>query len=60
MEKRLCKSRNDAMLAGVCSGLGGYLGLDATLIRLLLVIFCMIGGSGILLYIIMAIIMPDE
>lgn len=60
MKKKLCKSRNDAMLSGVCSGIGIYLGLDATVVRLLWVLFCMMGGSGIFLYIIMAIIMPDE
>ena len=44
---------------GVCAGIGEYLGIDATVVRLLWVIFSMLGGSGILAYIIAAIIIPE-
>lgn len=45
------------MIFGVCGGLAEYLGLDATIVRLALVAFTFFGGSGLLLYIILAIIM---
>ena len=59
MKKRLCKSADDKMLAGVCGGIAEYLNLDPTLIRLARVIFCAMGGAGIPAYIVAAIIMPE-
>ena len=58
MEKRLYKSSTDKKLDGVCAGVAEYLNVDPTLIRLAWVIFTFFGGSGILAYIIAAIIMP--
>lgn len=58
MEKRLV--RKDKKIFGVCGGLGEYFGLDPTLIRILFVISVLIFGTGLLLYIILAIVMPDE
>ena len=58
MNKRLYKS-NDKMLCGVCGGIAEYFNLDPTLVRLGLVIFSLAGGSGVLAYIIAAIIIPD-
>lgn len=58
--KRLLKSNQDRFICGVCGGIGRYFGLDATLIRLAWVIFAIAGGSGILAYIIAAIIIPSE
>lgn len=60
MEKKLYRSRTDKKLAGVCGGLGQYFGIDATLVRLAFVIFCLMGGSGILVYIICALVMKEE
>ena len=60
MEKKLYKSTKDKKLCGVCAGLAKYFSLDATIVRLALVAFCLLGGSGILAYIICAIVMPDE
>lgn len=60
MEKRLYKSEKDKMLCGVCSGIAKYFDLDPTVVRLALVAFCLLGGSGILAYIIAMIIIPDE
>lgn len=57
MEKTLRKSREDSMVLGVCGGIAEYLNLDATLVRIALVAFTFFGGSGLLLYIILAIIM---
>lgn len=57
--KRLYRSRENKMLCGVCGGIGEYFNVDATLIRLLFVLFgCT--GSGIVAYIIAAIIIPDK
>jgi phage shock protein C len=57
--KRLTKSRNNRMICGVCGGIAEYFGVDPTVIRLLLAVFCLAGGSGILAYIIAAIVMPE-
>ncbi|WP_048137889.1 MULTISPECIES: PspC domain-containing protein [unclassified Methanosarcina] len=60
MEKRLTKSKSDRMLFGVCSGLGKYFGIDPTFVRLVFVLLALIDGIGIVIYIILAIIMPSE
>ena len=58
-KKRLYRSRNSRMLCGVCGGIGEYLNIDPTLIRLLAVLLgC--SGTGIIVYIIAAIIIPDS
>ena len=58
MEKRLYKSNENKMLDGVCGGIAEYFNVDPTLIRLAWVVFCALGGSGIIAYIIAAIIIP--
>ena len=58
MEKRLYKSRTDKKLDGVCGGIAEYFNIDSTLIRLAWILFVCLGGSGILAYIIAAIVMP--
>ena len=58
-EKRLYRSRENRMLCGVCAGIAEYFNIDPTLIRLLFVLFGL-SGSGILAYIIAAIIIPDS
>jgi phage shock protein C len=60
MEKRLYKSNTNKMLCGVCGGIAEYFNIDPTLVRLGWVIFSLAGGSGVLAYIIAAIIIPDE
>jgi phage shock protein PspC (stress-responsive transcriptional regulator) len=59
-KKRLYRSRNERMLAGVCGGIGEYFDIDPTVIRILFVLFALVIGGGILLYIILLIIMPLE
>jgi phage shock protein PspC (stress-responsive transcriptional regulator) len=59
MEKRLYRSRTDRMLFGVCGGLGKYLGIDPTIVRVVFVLLAFT-GFGILAYIILAIIAPVE
>ncbi|MPN13684.1 hypothetical protein SDC9_161007 [bioreactor metagenome] len=58
-KKRLTRSKTDRMIFGVCSGLGEYFGIDPTIVRLIFVLLAF-EGIGILLYIIMAIVMPQE
>ena len=55
--KRLYRSEQDKMLLGVCGGIGEYLDVDPTLIRLLLAVFACT-GTGIVAYIVAAIIIP--
>jgi len=57
--KRLVKS-SDRRLLGVCGGIADYFDLDPNIIRLLWVIFSLLGGSGVLAYIIAALIMPSK
>jgi len=59
--KQLTRSRSNRMVAGVCAGLGDYLGIDPTVIRLLFVLgFFTMHGALVLAYIIMAIVTPEE
>ncbi|MGN0963189.1 MAG: PspC domain-containing protein [Clostridia bacterium] len=60
MNKRLYKSADNKLLAGVCGGVAEYFGIDPTLVRLGWVLFCALGGSGFLAYIIAAIIIPEQ
>lgn len=58
MEKRLQRSRTEKMIGGVCGGLAEYFNVDPTIVRILWVIISLLGGAGILLYIILWVIMP--
>lgn len=59
--KRLYRSRDNRMIAGVCGGLGEYFNIDPTLIRLLFVAAVFFGiGGGALAYLIMMILVPEE
>ena len=58
MEKRLYKSNENKMLDGVCGGIAEDFDVDPTLVRLAWVVFSALGGSGIIAYIIAAIIIP--
>ena len=57
--KKLYKSPANRMLCGVCGGIAEYFNIDPTLVRLVWVIITLMGGAGILAYIIAAIIIPD-
>lgn len=59
-EKRLYRSRDDRVLAGVCSGLGKYLDVDPVIIRLIWAATILLAGAGFFLYIIAWIIIPEE
>ena len=58
--RKLYRSRTDRKLAGVCGGLAQYFNLDATLMRVLFVVLAVLGGSGLVLYLAMWIIVPNE
>jgi len=58
--KRIYRSRTNRVLAGVCQGLGEYLNIDPTLVRLAWAVLFLFGGAGLLAYIIAWIIIPEE
>ena len=60
IEKKLYRSESDRILAGVCGGLGEYLDIDPVVIRLIWAVFTCLAGTGILLYILACIIIPNE
>jgi len=60
MERRLYRSRNNRMIAGVCGGLAAYFNIDPTIVRLIAVLSIFLHGFGILAYIILAIVVPLE
>jgi phage shock protein PspC (stress-responsive transcriptional regulator) len=58
--KTLTRSKSNRMIAGVCAGLGDYLNIDPTIIRLLFVLgFFTFHGAIVLIYLIMAIVTPE-
>ena len=58
--KELHRSTKDRKLAGICGGIGEYFELDPTIIRVLFVVFSVFLGGGILAYIILWLVMPQE
>jgi phage shock protein C len=58
--RKLYRSRKNRQLAGVCGGLVEYFNTDVTLIRVLFVVFAVLGGPGLLAYILLWIIVPEE
>ncbi len=58
--KKLYRSRKSRVIAGICGGIGEYFNVDPTLIRLLWVVFTLMGGSGIIAYIICWIVIPER
>ena len=59
-QKRLYKSSTNRVLCGVCGGIGEYFNVDPTVIRLIFLLFVFGVGSGLLAYIVAAIIMPEQ
>jgi phage shock protein C len=58
--KRLLRSRQNRRLAGVCGGIADYFGWDPTLVRAGWVVLTLLGGSGVLLYLILWLVVPDQ
>ena len=57
--RKLYRSREHRMLAGVCGGLAEYFNVVATLIRVLFLVLAVFGGSGLVIYVVMWLIVPD-
>ena len=60
MEKRIYRPREGKVLVGVCAGIANYFNIDPVLVRLGWIIFCCLGGSGILAYLVAAVLIPEE
>jgi phage shock protein C len=58
--RKLYRSRSDRRLVGVCGGLAQFFGLDPTLIRVLFVVLAVLGGSGIVVYLAMWVMVPNQ
>jgi len=58
--KTLRRSRSSRILTGVCGGIGEFLRVDPNLIRLAFAVFTLLGGSGVLLYLIAWLVIPEE
>lgn len=59
-EKRLTRVEDGRMIAGVCTGLAQYLGVDVTVVRLIFALLAVFAAGGVLLYLILWLIMPME
>ena len=57
MQKKLYRSATDKKLGGVCAGIAEYLDVDPTVIRLAWALFTLLGGAGVLAYIIALLVM---
>jgi phage shock protein C len=58
--RKLYRSRDDRIISGVCGGLGEFFGIDPTLIRIIFILLLIFGGSGLIIYLVMWLIVPDE
>lgn len=58
--KKLYRSQDQRILGGVCGGLGEYFNIDPIIVRLIFVAFALVGGGGLLLYLIMWLVIPQE
>ena len=58
--RKLYRSRKDRIICGVCGGLGEYLGVDPTIVRLLWILFSLAYGAGIIAYILACIVIPEK
>lgn len=59
-QKRLYRSNEDRMFAGVCGGIGDYLEVDPTLVRLVFVALTLLGGPGIIIYLVLMFVVPEQ
>ena len=60
MNKKLYRSNSDKMIGGVAGGLAEYFDIDSTLMRVIFVIITLLGGSGVIAYIILWIVIPER
>ena len=60
LSKRLYLSRRENSIAGVCGGIAEWLEIDPTIVRLIFVALAVAGGPGLLIYIVLWIVIPEE
>ena len=60
VSKKLYRSKNNRRVAGVCGGIAEYFDIDPTLVRLLALLFILLGGAGVITYLIAWIIIPEK
>lgn len=60
MTEKLFRSRTDKMIGGVCGGIGDYFSIDPTIIRIIWALFSILGGAGIIVYLICWMIIPKK
>lgn len=60
MDRKLYRSRTDYMIGGVCGGLAEYLGIDSTVVRIIMALATFVGGMSLLVYLLMWLIIPEE
>lgn len=58
--KRLYRSRINKILAGICGGIGEYLNIDPTIVRVLWILFSLMGGSGVIAYLLCLFVIPQD
>lgn len=58
--KKLVRKTDGRMIAGVAAGIADFFGIDVTLVRVLIVVTAVMGGFGLVLYIVMWILVPEE
>jgi phage shock protein PspC (stress-responsive transcriptional regulator) len=58
--KKLYRSRTDRKIWGICGGLAKYLDMDPTVVRIIAIVSIFISGIGIIAYIVMRIMVPEE
>ena len=56
----LLRSQSDRMIGGVCGGLGRYFGIESVLVRIVFVVLAVAGGSGVLVYLLAWLLIPEE
>lgn len=59
-EKKIFRSISDYMVAGICGGLAKYFKIDSSLVRVIFVLLALSGGSGVLIYLILWLVIPKE
>jgi phage shock protein C len=57
--KKLYRSKTDRVIFGICGGLGEYFEVDSLIVRILFILLTFTGGSGIIIYLILAVMIPD-
>ena len=57
--KKLYRSADSRILVGICGGLGEYLGVDPTAVRVAWILLCALGGSGFVAYVLAALLIPE-